>query len=179
MKEEKSYPMEVEDFFDRPKIKIETTKSEWIWNFIGYSFFITALVFLAITWSKIPDEIPIHFNEFGFVTRVGTKGAYFMMTVIAGVFLPMLMQILERFPEMYIYPKRFNDSNAREFYLVSRKMTYQFKNIVLLIFSYHIMNNISIALDWKSNLDAFFLPISVIAISVPVIIAIVKYHKIK
>ncbi len=39
-----------------------------------------------------------------------------------GLFIILLMKILENHPESHNYPNRFNETNAKQFYLLSRKM---------------------------------------------------------
>lgn len=57
----------------RPKIKISKTKSEWIWDIIGYSFYFVSLLFLINNWNELPDEVPSHFDALGEVDRWGSK----------------------------------------------------------------------------------------------------------
>lgn len=164
---------------ERPKLKIKTSKSEWIWNIIGYAFYVGSLIFLIISWSKLPEAIPAHYNEAGEVTRWGSTGVLLAMPIIMGSFILLIMQILERFPEVYNYPERFNESNAKQFYLVSRKMVNQLKNIFLMIFSYVLMNKITIALGWNDGLGTLFLPAAMIGLAIPIVIGIMQYKNIK
>lgn len=167
------------NLFERPKLKIKTTKSEWIWNIIGYSFYLGSLILLVINWNKLPEEVPAHYNGLGEVTRWGSKGVYFIIPIIMGIFLLLMMQTLERFPEVYNYPKRLNESNAKKFYLVTRKMMNQFKNIFSVTFSYLLIQKIAIAFNWNDGLGMLFLPIAVIGLGIPIVIGIVSYKRIK
>src|SRR5690554_2723973 len=99
----------------KPKIKIAKTTSEKIWDIIGYSFYIGSILFLIYAWGKLPDEVPGHFNMAGEVTRWGSKYELIILPLVGGFNL-LFIQILELFPEIHNYPKRFNESNAKEFY---------------------------------------------------------------
>lgn len=105
----------------RPKIKIAKTKSEWIFDVIGYSAYIGSIILLITIWSSLPDEVPAHYNALGEVNRWGNKYELLILPIVGG-FLLLMMQLLEKFPEAHNYPSRFNESNAAQFYLVSRQL---------------------------------------------------------
>jgi len=89
------------------------------------------------------------------------------------------MQAFEYFPEIYNYPKRFNESNAKQFYLNGRQMINQMKNIMLIMFSLILLEITFIALDWHSGFGKWFLPMIISAIFIPIIIGMVRQSKIK
>jgi len=162
----------------RPRLKISKTKSEWMWDIIGYSVFIGALVFLMIVWTKLPEEVPAHYNYKGEVDRFGSKRELFILPGTA-LFTTILMQTLEMFPEIYNYPKRFSEENAKDFYLNSRKMINQVKNVILILFSMILFESILLALGWDIRLSKFFMPMAIIGISFPIIYALMKRRNIK
>src|SRR5690625_3261073 len=108
----------MDNFFERPKLNMKTTKSEWTWNIIGYSGFLGAIIFLLYYWNDPPEEVPIHYNELGEVTRWGSKIVFIFINIIMAGIILLILQPLKRFPELHHYPKRFNEANARQFYLV-------------------------------------------------------------
>ena len=63
-------------------------------------------------------------------------GSKFELLLLPGIglFMLFLIQFFERHPELHNYPQRFNQSNAEQFYLQSRKLANQLKNICLIIF---------------------------------------------
>ncbi|HLR71776.1 MAG TPA: DUF1648 domain-containing protein [Pseudogracilibacillus sp.] len=162
----------------RPRLNISKTKSEWIWDVIGYSTFIGSVVFLMIVWTEIPEEVPAHFNFKGEVDRFGSKWELFILPGIA-LLTTLLIQTLEKFPEIHNYPKRFSEANAKDFYLNSRKMVNQLKNAMLIIFSMILFESISIALGWDIRLNKFFMPIVIIGTGLPIIYALMKRRNIK
>ncbi|PGH77380.1 hypothetical protein CN899_29765, partial [Bacillus thuringiensis] len=44
----------------RPRIKIKKSKSEWMWDFIGYSCFFASILFIIALWGRLPEEVPVH-----------------------------------------------------------------------------------------------------------------------
>ena len=70
----------------RPKLKIPKTKSEWIWDGVGYVSFLGTLIFLIAIWKELPSAIPAHFNAAGEISRWGTKGELLITTCDGDVY---------------------------------------------------------------------------------------------
>lgn len=162
----------------RPKLNIPKTKSEWLWDIIGYTIFIGTIIFLISIWNKLPNEVPAHFNALGEVNRWGSKYELLILPGI-GVFIILLMQILEKFPETHNYPQRLNEDNAEQFYLNSRKLINQLKNICLVIFSFILIESILVALELGTGFGSFILPILLVGTGIPIVVGIMKQRKIK
>ncbi|MBD8070689.1 DUF1648 domain-containing protein [Bacillus sp. PS06] len=162
----------------RPKISLSKTKTEWIWDIIGYSFYLGSLFFLISNWNVLPDQIPSHFNTLGEVDRWGSKMELIVLPII-GAFITLLMILLEKFPESHNYPERLSNENAKEFYLVSRKLVNQLKNISLIIFAFILFELVSIALGKGTGFGVWFLPIAIVSVLIPIVLAIIKQKKIR
>jgi len=164
--------------FQRPKIRIPKTKSEWVWDVIGYTAYIGSIVFLLTIWNRLPDQVPAHFNLAGEVDRWGSKWELIILPIIGGITL-IIMQFLEKHPEMHNYPSRLNESNVPQFYLLSRKMLNQVKNMCSLIFTAIILESVTIALKWGKGFGVWFLPVLIIAAFIPLMIGLIQQRKIK
>jgi len=162
----------------RPKIKLPKTRSEWVWDIIGLFVYFASIFFLIFVWDLLPDKVPGHYNALGEVDRWGSKAELFILPGV-GLFILILMTVFERFPETHNYPKRFNESNAKQFYLHSRKIINQLKNICLIIFSLLLFESVSIALGWWDGLGLWLLPIILISTFIPIIMGMVKQKRIK
>ncbi|QDP41148.1 DUF1648 domain-containing protein [Radiobacillus deserti] len=163
---------------DSSKRKLPKTKGEWFWDIIGYSAYIGSIIFLFVIWDRLPEEVPAHYNASGEVDRYGDKQELFILPVV-GAFIAVFMQVFERFPEVHNYPSRLNESNAGQFYLLSRKLVNQIKNISLILFAIILMESVSIALEWGNGLGAWFLPIALLSVFIPIVVCIIKQKKIK
>lgn len=87
--------------------------------------------------------------------------------------------VLQKFPEVYNYPQRFNKLNAEQFYLHSRKLLNQLKNSSQIIFSFILYESVSIALGWGHGFGVWFLPIFLFSVGMPIALALIKQSKIK
>lgn len=166
------------DSWKRPKLKIPKTRSEWVWDIIGYSVYISSIIFLIYIWDSLPDKVPAHYNALGEVNRWGSKWELLILPGV-GLFIILLMQTLEKFPETHNYPSRLNESNAEQFYLNSRKLLNQLKNICLIIFSFILLESVSIVLGWSKGFGVLFIPILLIGTGIPIVVGLMKQRKIK
>lgn len=162
----------------RPKIKIPKTGSEWIWDIIGLLFYAGSIVFLFFVWNRLPDEVPAHYNAVGEVDRWGSKWELLILPGI-GAFILFFMQVLEKYPELHNYPKRFNEVNAKQFYLQSRKIINQIKNSCLIIFAIILFESVSIALGWGIGFGKWFLPVTIGGLLILLIAGIVNQRRIQ
>lgn len=162
----------------RPKIKILKTKSELVWDIIGYTIFVGSITLLIFNWNTLPDKVPAHFNAVGEVDRWGSKMELFILPVL-GIFFAGLMQLVEKFPETHNYPERFNEENAKEFYLTSRKTMNQLKNMCLIFFALISFESVTIAQGWETRLGKWIIPIIIVGTAIPIVYGIIKQRKIR
>lgn len=127
---------------DSTHIKIAKTKGEQVWNAFGYLFFLGSIILLIAVWGSLPEKVPAHYNALGEVDRWGSKWELFILPGI-GLLILLFMQFLEKHPEIHNHPKRLNETNAEQFYLLSRKLINRLKNACLIIFSL-IINGICV-----------------------------------
>jgi uncharacterized membrane protein len=166
------------NYLGRPKLKIPKTKSEWIWDVIGFLCILGSIIVLLYVWKTLPDKVPAHYNAAGKVDRWGSKWELLILPFV-GIFIALLMGVLEKFPEIHNYPNRLNELNAEQFYLQSRKLVNQLKNICLILFSLILVESISIPLGWGGGLGIWFLPIALIGFGLPILVGIMRLTRIK
>lgn len=162
----------------RPILDLPKTKREKVWDLIGGGIFFASILYIIVVWGKIPDEVPGHFNGAGEVDRWGSKFELFILPFI-GLFLWILLGLLEKAPHMYNYPARLNENNVEAFYLSSRKILNELKNYCLIIFAIISIQIVRISLGDAQSLSWWFLPLVIIGIAYPIIKGIVINTKIK
>ncbi|GGA74941.1 DUF1648 domain-containing protein [Ornithinibacillus halotolerans] len=164
--------------FQRPKLNIPKTRSEWLFDIIGLIFYIGSIILLISVWSSLPPEVPAHYNALGEVDRWGSKYELLILPIVGG-FLFLMMQVFEKYPEMHNYPSRLNESNAEQFYLLSRKLLNQLKNISLILFSLLAFESVSIAMEWNNGFGVWFLPLLIVGTGIPIVMTLLRQRKIK
>ncbi|MEK4628339.1 MAG: DUF1648 domain-containing protein [Solibacillus sp.] len=130
--------------YNRPKLHIAKTKSEWLADTIGYVALACLFSILLFNWSGLPEQVPAHYGANGEVDRWGSKYELFILPVIA-TFMQFFLMIFEKNPETHNYPARINESNARDFYLNSRQLLNYTKNIINILFAYIVWKTVEIA----------------------------------
>ena len=159
-----------------PKLAIPKTKIEKIFNIIGYGVYVLAIIFLIVKFFQLPDEIPAHFKMSGEVTRWGSKYEIIILPII-GTLTILFTEFLERHPEFHNYPSRINEENAEQFYLNSRIMLNQSKNIMSLMFASIILEMILVSEG--NGIGMWPMTIFLVALFVPMIIGLIRQAKIK
>ena len=147
-------------------------------DIIGYTVYLGSIVFLMINWNALPEKVPAHFNAAGEVDRFGPKVEMIILPIV-GAFVAGLMQWIERFPEKHNYPQRLNENNAKEFYLVSRKMMNRLKNICLLFFALSSFEIITIAQGLENPLGNWLFPALIVSVAIVIVYGIIKQVKIR
>ena len=160
------------------EIKIPKTKGEWVWDIIGLIVYLASIVSLIFVWNELPDQVPGHYNAQGEVDRMGSKFELLLLPGI-GLFMILFIRFFESHPELHNYPQRLNQSNAEQFYLQSRKLANQLKNICLIIFTLLLFESVSIGLDWWNGFGISLLPLILVGTFTPIVIGFIQQSRIK
>lgn len=161
----------------KERIEIPKTALEKMANIAGYSIFGLTLVLMVFAWDSLPERVPVHFNASGGADRYGTAFELLMLPVI-GIILGIVMEVLEKRPEVHNYPLRLNDSNRREFYLNSRKILNLTKNMVFIIFSIVILEMLSVAINESPLFGGWMLPAILVLALWPMVYGLFERRKI-
>ena len=84
----------------RPKIEIKLTQTDKILEAIGYSMLVIYWVMTIVSFSTLPENIPIHYNGLGEVDNYGGKASIFLLPII-GTFLFTILTVLNKNPENF------------------------------------------------------------------------------
>jgi uncharacterized membrane protein len=161
----------------RPNKDIPKTTSERLGDMLGYTFFLSSVLLSIFVWPTLPDQVPAHYNAFGEVTRWGSKAELIPLPLIGSILL-LVMQGLEKYPELHNYPKRLNEANATSFYLQSRQMLNQIKNVCLMALAFIMVTSVATTLGWWHGLGGWFLPVLLIGVFLPIVIGLIRRRRI-
>jgi uncharacterized membrane protein len=163
---------------ERPKIKLELTTADKIFESIGW-FLIIAIWGLTITnYSNLPDTIPTHYNGAGQADGFGGKATILTLPLIATI-LFIGLTILNKFPHVFNYPTNITQDNAFRQYTNATRLIRYLKLIIVFIFGLIAFKTIQNANGKADGLGVWFLPMTMGLIFIPLIYFVIKSFKTK
>jgi uncharacterized membrane protein len=156
---------------DRPKIKIELTKSDKILEIIALLLLVCLWIYVIFNYNSLPDIINTHFNAQGKPDGSGEKQYIFGLPGVA-TFIYILVTIATKYPHTFNYTEEITEENALEEYSKTIKMNRILKIVVIGIFSYASWQTIN-----EVDVNPLFFPIMLVAIFGPIIYFNVKKSK--
>lgn len=90
---------------------------------IGLGLVLLAVLWIqpALSWSALPDRVPIHFGWDGEPTAFASSGTVWILPVL-GLILFVLLEGLARVPHLHNYGKRLKPENTERLYRASSRM---------------------------------------------------------
>ena len=161
---------------DRPKIKLELTGTDKIIELFGWFSVLVIWVYTMVNFSKLPDTIPTHFNAMGEADDFGGKASILALPIIATIVF-VGISILSRFPHIFNYPVNITKENAQRQYTIATRLMRYVNLIVVLIIGYITFTSIQSAKGQTGGLGAWFLPVSLGVVFIPIIYYIVVSRK--
>ena len=106
---------------DRPKIKLNLSKSDKVIEITSWALLIGIWVLAILNFSDLPETIPTHYNGAGEADGFGEKTNIFVLPVI-GTILFIGMTILNNYPHIFNYPSTITNENAYNQYSNATRM---------------------------------------------------------
>lgn len=125
---------------NRPKLDIHRSTLE---NTLGLLSIVGVILSVYLPWrywGVLPDRIPTHFDYAGKPNGWGSKGALLILPIIEFVLFTVL-SIVQRFPQVYNYPVKITEANARRQYTLARSLLAWLSFEMVWLFGY---------IEWKS-----------------------------
>ncbi len=161
---------------ERPKIKLELTTTDKIFEILGWTSIFAIWVLTITNYTKLPDIIPIHYNAMGQADGFGRKGNILILPIIATV-LFVGLTILNKFPHVFNYPTNITTDNALRQYTNATRLIRYLKLIIVVIFGLISYQTIRNANGQTEGLGTWFLPLTMGLLFIPLIYFIVKSFK--
>jgi uncharacterized membrane protein len=162
----------------RPKIEIEPTKVDKILEIIGLVLLVALWCMILIHYTKLPETIPIHYNERGEADRFGGKQDILIIPIIATVMFIAITK-LNKYPHLFNYPTKITQENAVEQYTNATRMIRILKLVIVFIFGLIAFQTIQFVNGQTDGLGKWFLPITMALMLVPLMYYVAKSFKIK
>lgn len=96
-------------------MKIKRKKFDIILNILCWIILASTMLFLIITWSKIPDTIPMHYDSAGNIDRFGSKLEILVLPIII-LIVYTFITIIEKFPEAWNTGVKVTEENKERVY---------------------------------------------------------------
>ncbi|KXH80652.1 DUF1648 domain-containing protein [Sporosarcina sp. HYO08] len=106
---------------NKPILSIPKNAFAKVFDLVALIAYLGSIAYIIVVWSKLPDQVPAHFNALGEVDRWGSKWELILLPIISG-FLALFLSFLEKHPEWHNY-MNLNKNNVE----------FQYKNSILLI----------------------------------------------
>jgi uncharacterized membrane protein len=157
----------------RPKIKLIPTSADKLVDLLGL-IILLALWALTIThYSTLPDTIPTHFNAAGEADGFGSKASIIGLPFIATL-LFIGLTVLNRYPHSFNYPSPVTQDNALRLYTLATRMLRNLKLVLVIVFGGIEFMTIQHATGKAAGLGAWFLPLTLVLIFLPLIYFVIK-----
>ncbi|MBM3426670.1 MAG: DUF1648 domain-containing protein [Bacteroidetes bacterium] len=160
----------------RPKIKLIPSTTDKLLDLLSW---LTLLVLWGYTfshYSSLPETIPTHFNAAGEADGFGSKASLIALPIIATV-LFIGLTVLNRYPHVFNYPTAITQDNALRLYTLATRMLSYLKLVLVLVFGGIELMTIQHASGKGAGLGAWFLPLTLILIFLPLIYFVIKSVK--
>jgi len=160
----------------RPRIKIQPEKPDKVLSIAGYCLLLALWAMVLLNYSHLPETIPTHFNAAGQADNYGSKMSLFVLPVVASI-LFVALTILARYPHIFNYPVTITEENAGRHYRTAIRMLNMIKTATIVLLSFTTFSIISIANGRGEGLGAWFLPLELGLLFIPVTFFIVKMFR--
>lgn len=160
----------------RPKIKLELTRSDKILEIMGGGLIFAIWILLGVSYSNLPESIPMHYNAAGEADAFGSKSSILGLPLVATA-LFIGLSILNQYPHTFNYPDKITEENARYQYRNSTRMLRCLKLVILIIFGMATYLTIRSAHQDTPQLGKWFLPLTLGLIFIPVIYFLIRAYR--
>ncbi len=152
----------------KPTIQVSLSLTDKILELSGWLCVLVFWLLVVISYNKLPDSIPIHYNLSGKADSFGDKTFILTLPLIATLLFAALSR-LNKFPHIFNYPVSITDENAVMYYTKTTRFIRYYKVIIVLIFGLLAFMTIQHANGTESGLQPWFFPLTAALLFIPVI----------
>ncbi len=117
----------------RPKIELSLSYAAKVQEIASVALLVAHVILVASNFVSLPESVPIHINYRDEIDGWEKKSSIWLLPLI-GLFIYMLMTVLNRYPEKFNYPYRFKPENAAFEYLRATRMIRWLKVCIMALF---------------------------------------------
>jgi uncharacterized membrane protein len=139
--------------------------SDWIQEGFALAALVTIIGTVAAHWTALPAQVPRHFGISGNPDGWGDRNGMLLLPLTA-IGLYILITVTSRYQRLINVPMTI-DRDAPEVQRLLRSMSITLKMVVLFVIAYIEWTTVNTALGRSTGLGRLFLPISLIALFIP------------
>lgn len=139
-------------------MKLRHTSFQKAIEIITIIILLSTFIYLILSWGKLPDKIPGHYNSAGVVDRWGSKNEILIMPISSTVMYA-LLTIVSFFPSTWNAPVQITEKNRGFVYYNLKTMLILMKMEIIITFSYITLCSVRM-----KSLGVWFLPLDLIMI---------------
>ena len=145
----------------RPRIKPELNTLDRSLIATGNILILAVWIFVLLTFSGLPESIPIHFNASGQVDGFGSRMLIFILPLLSSILFAGLT-ILNRHPHVFNYPVRVTAQNALLLYKHASRMIRVLAVVIATVFLNTAIGCVFIARGYIDKLPIWLFPVELI-----------------
>ena len=146
----------------RPKIHLEKEPRDRQLDRLALLLVILAVIVPLLTYERLPETIPIHFNARGEPDGFGPKMIIWFLPALGGA-LYLGMTGLNHYPETFNYTVPITGENAEEQYRNATRMLRWVNAMIQAVFAFLVIAIVMVALGYWQGLGRWFLPVFLVA----------------
>lgn len=155
-------------------MKVKKSKYDVFSDVVSVLCIVGVILYLVLTWDKIPNEIPGHYNGAGEIDKITSKSSLIVLQIVT-IIMYIFLSIIENIPQIWnTGGVEITEQNKELVYRTSKNLLVSVKMIIVVAFSYLTINS-----SKGTNLPIAFTPIFLIIIFGTVIYFTIKLLKIK
>ena len=140
-------------------------------NILCFVIMIGTIVWLAVIWDRIPDEIPTHFDYAGNPDSYDSKTSIIVLPIFAWLLYGMMV-FVELIPGAWNTGVKVTPENSERVYGIIKSMLVLLKLYIVILFTV-----ITIFSALAKSLPVWLLPVELIVIFGTIIVSIVRLYR--
>lgn len=155
-------------------MKVERSAYDTISDVVSLVCIIGVILYLILTWDKIPNKIPGHYNGAGEIDKITSKSSLIVLPIVT-IIMYLFLFIIENIPQIWnTGGVKITEKNKALVYRTTKNLLVSIKMIIVIVFSYLTINS-----SIGTNLPVAFIPIFLIIMFGTIIYFIFKLVRIK
>lgn len=150
----------------RPHLYIAPLKLDKRLELAGWTVILASWLLVGLSFSKLPDLIPVQYDFQGRVTHWGAKIRIFLLPVISTL-LFIGITLLNRHPHLLNYPVNITSRNAFRYYTIATRFNRYVKLLITLVFFIISMRTIEMAHGHSGQFGFWSVPIILVLFVFP------------